>query len=46
VQLRFDPFKLDRIEIRYRGAAFGLAKAVNAQLNSQIQGADAYAKRS
>ena len=37
VQLRFDPFKLDRIEVSYRGTAFGLAKAVNAPLNSQIQ---------
>ena len=45
VQLRFDPFKLDRIEVSYHGAAFGLAKAVNAQLNSQIQGNDTYAKR-
>jgi transposase InsO family protein len=45
VQLRFDPFKLDRIEVLYRGTAFGLAKAVNAQLNSQIQGGDAYEKR-
>src|SRR2546427_612336 len=45
VQLRFDPFKLDRIEVSYRGAAFGLAKVVNAQLNSQIQGANVYEKR-
>jgi len=45
VQLRFDPFKLDRIEVSYHGTAFGLAKAVNAQLNSQIQGNDTYAKR-
>jgi len=45
VQLRFDPFKLDRIEVSYRGAAFGLAKVVNAQLNSQIQGGDSYEKR-
>jgi hypothetical protein len=45
VHLRFDPFKLDRIEVLYRGTAFGLAKPVNAQLNSQIQGGDAYEKR-
>src|ERR1035438_8957051 len=45
VQLRFDSFKLDRIEVSYRGTAFGLAKRVNAQLNSQIQGGDAYEKR-
>jgi hypothetical protein len=45
VQLRFDPFKLDRIEVTYRGTAFGLAKPVNAQLNSQIPGGNAYEKR-
>jgi hypothetical protein len=45
VQLRFDPFTLDRIEVTYRATAFGLAKRVNAQLNSQIQGGDAYEKR-
>jgi hypothetical protein len=44
-QLRFDPFKLDRIEVTYRGTAFGLAKPVNAQLNSQIPGGNAYEKR-
>jgi putative transposase len=45
VQLRFDPFKLDRIEVFYRSSAFGLAKPVNAQLNSQIPGSDTYEKR-
>jgi putative transposase len=45
VQLRLDPFKLDRIEVFYRGTAFGLAKPVNAQLNSQIQASHAYEKR-
>jgi transposase InsO family protein len=45
VQLHFDPFKLDRIEVFYRGNAFGLAKPVNAQLNSQIPGSDSYEKR-
>jgi hypothetical protein len=45
VQLRFDPFTLERIEVTYRATAFGLAKRVNAQLNSQIQGGDAYEKR-
>lgn len=45
VQLRFDPFKLERIEVFYRGTAFGLAKPVNAQLNSQICGSDTYEKR-
>jgi putative transposase len=46
VQLRFDPFKLDHIEVFYRAKAFGLAKPVNAQLNSQLPGSDTYEKRS
>ena len=45
VQLRLDPFKPDRIQVFYRGNPFGLAKAVNAHLNSQIPGSDAYEKR-
>lgn len=45
VQLRFDPFKLDRIQVSYRGTAFGLAKPVNAQLNSQMSNSDNYEKR-
>jgi putative transposase len=45
VQLRYDPFQLDRIEVYYRGSRFGLAKPVNAQLNSQLQGGAPYAKR-
>jgi len=45
VQLRFDPFKLDHIEVLYRGNPFGLAKPVNAHLNSQIPGSDTYEKR-
>jgi transposase InsO family protein len=45
VELRFDPFKLDRVEVFYRGTAFGLAQRVNAHLNSQIPGSDTYEKR-
>jgi hypothetical protein len=45
VALRFDPFKLDRIEVFYRGAAYGLAKPVNAHLNSEITISDRYEKR-
>ena len=45
VQLRFDPFKLDRVEVYYRGTSFGLAKPVNLHLNSQIQPSSAYEKR-
>ena len=45
VQLRFDPFKLDRIEVYYRGTPFGLAKRVDAHLNSQLSGGSSYEKR-
>jgi putative transposase len=45
VQLRLDPFKLDPIQVFYRGKPFGLAKRVNAQLNSQLPGSDTYEKR-
>jgi putative transposase len=45
ITLRFDPFKLDRIEVYHRGASFGLAKPVDAQLNSQITSTQAYEKR-
>jgi putative transposase len=46
VQLRFDPFKLDRIEVYYRGSSFGLAKPVDLHLNSQIHPGNNYEKRS
>ena len=45
VQLRFDPYKLDRVEVYYRGTSFGLARPVNLHLNSQIQPGSAYEKR-
>ncbi len=45
VQLHFDPFKLDRVEVSYRGTSFGLAKPVDLHLNSQIQPSSAYEKR-
>ena len=45
VQLRFDPFRLDRVEVTYRGTPFGGAKPVNLHLNSQIPGTNAYEKR-
>jgi hypothetical protein len=46
VQLRFDPAKLDRVQVFYRSTSFGLAQPVNLQLNSQFQPASAYEKRS
>lgn len=45
VQLRFDPFVLDRIEVYYRGTSFGLAKRVDAHFNSQLPGGSSYEKR-
>jgi hypothetical protein len=45
VQLRFDPFLLDRIEVYYRGSSHGLAKRVDAHLNSQLPGGSSYEKR-
>jgi transposase InsO family protein len=38
VRLRFDPWTLARVEVDYRGQSFGLARLVDRQLNSQIQG--------
>jgi transposase InsO family protein len=46
VQLRFDPVKLDRVQVFYRGTSFGLAQPVNLHLNSPVQPASAYEKRS
>jgi len=45
VTVRFDPFKLDRIEVYHRGASFGFAKPLDAQLNSQLTNSQAYEKR-
>jgi len=45
VQLRFDPFKLDRIQVYFRGNPFGLAKRVDAHLNSQLFAGSSYEKR-
>jgi hypothetical protein len=46
VQLRFDPFRLDRIEVWHKAASFGLARAVNLHRNSQLQGSQHYEKPS
>jgi hypothetical protein len=45
VELRFDPFGLDRLQVYYRGNPFGLAQPVNAHLNSQLPATAAYEKR-
>lgn len=36
VRLRFDPWTKQRVEVDYRGQAFGLARRVDRQLNSQL----------
>jgi hypothetical protein len=38
VQLRFDPYTMQRIEVYYRGKACGLARPVDLHLNSQLGG--------
>lgn len=42
VELRFDPFALDRIEVYHRERACGLARRVDLHLNSQIEGSHHY----
>jgi transposase InsO family protein len=44
VQLRFDPFRMDRIEVWYKATSFGLAKAVDLNLNSQLLQSHPYEK--
>ena len=42
VELRFDPFSLDRIEVWHRGVLACLARPVNLELNSEIGGSQSY----
>ena len=42
VELHFDPWHKDRIEVRYKGQDFGLARRVNRHLNSQVNGSIHY----
>jgi hypothetical protein len=42
VQLRFDPYRMSRIEVYYRGQAYGLARLVDLHLNSQLDGSRHY----
>ena len=44
VQLRFDPFAMNRIEVWYKAASFGLARAVDLHLNSQLLQSHPYEK--
>src|SRR5437588_8718944 len=36
VQLRYDPYRLDRIEVYFRDQPFGLARLADLQFNSQL----------
>jgi putative transposase len=42
IELRFDPYKLDRLEIYHRGKPQGLARRVDLHLNSQLGGSRYY----
>jgi hypothetical protein len=42
VELRFDPFKLDRIEVWYRESLVCLARPVDLHLNSETGGSQSY----
>ncbi len=44
IRLRFDPWSLARVEVDYRGQSFGLARQLDRQLNSQLQGVAIYEK--
>ena len=37
VRLRFDPWTRQRVEVDYRGQAFGLARLVDRQLNGRLR---------
>ena len=45
VELRFDPYKLKRIEVYHRGRQSGLARKVDLHLNSQLGGGRDYERR-
>jgi transposase InsO family protein len=42
VELRFDPFRMKRIEVYHRNRACGLARLANLHLNSQLEGSRHY----
>ena len=42
VQLRFDPYRMSRIEVYYRRQSHGLARLVDLHLNSQLDGSQHY----
>jgi hypothetical protein len=42
VQLRYDPYRLDRIEVYFRDQPFGLARLADLQFNSQLDPREQY----
>ena len=42
VQLQYDPYRLERLEVYYRGQSFGLAKRVDLHFNSQLDPREQY----
>ena len=42
VRLRFNPWTLERIEVYYRGQSFGVARPVDLNGNSNINGSEYY----
>jgi putative transposase len=42
VELRFDPYRMDRMEVYQRGKACGLARRADLHLNSQLEGSQHY----
>lgn len=45
VQLRYDPFTLERIEIYFRDQSFGLARRADLHLNSKLDQSETYESR-
>jgi len=44
VELRFDPYRRDRMEVYHRGKACGRARLADLHLNSQLEGSRHYAR--
>lgn len=42
IQLRYDPWRLDRIEVFFRGQSFGLARLADLNFNSQLDPREQY----
>ena len=44
IELRFDPFRMQRVEVWYQGRFVGLARKANVTLNGQNEGSRLYDK--